>query len=153
MSAGANCDRRRRAPKIWLWLIGFEPAVATSSVNEVATVFLFGACLASSLVFSDRSIVIREQTATKSSARFHIEVKRRQPGMRFVSRLGFVEVEAAPAACCCGFIGLGSPRRQTEHRAVYSPTKTNLRRRLSPAGSWGSLYFSSRDKFSAPGWE
>jgi hypothetical protein len=29
-----------------------------------------------------------------------------------------------------GFIGRGPPRRQTEHPAVYSPTKRNLRRGL-----------------------
>jgi hypothetical protein len=51
--------------------------VATSAVNEVATVFLFRECFASSfLVYSDRSVVIREQTVTKSPTHFHIEVKR-----------------------------------------------------------------------------
>jgi hypothetical protein len=112
---------------------------AERTAVEVATVFLFRDCFASS--FWSPPIVLSWYGS----------------GLRSSRRLVFALKSTADSALClialfCGsrsrsssellwFIGWGPPRRQAEHHAVYSSKKRELRRGLSPAGSWGSLYF------------
>ena len=104
--------------------------MTTSAVNEVATVFLFRDCFASSFWFTP-IVLSWYGSGLGSSHRLVLTLKSRADSLvcAFVSRLCFVEVEAAPAVSWCGFIGWGPPRRQTEHRAVYSArNEINLRR-------------------------
>src|SRR5580704_12389845 len=107
--------------------MGFESAVATSSVNEVATVFLFRIVL--HLHFgSFRSFSPDPGSGLRPSRRRVFTLKPSVDGLVWALSRDFVEVEAAPAVCCCGFIGLDLPRRQIEHCAVYPPTKKSALR-------------------------